>query len=184
MGNGNAVTIENTGVALARQAAEALRALGEYGPHLAPDGADRFLWSADVLDELARVAVLLGDAVGQAAGDPSVGVDQHAQQLATAVVAHRNSLLRHGRGSDPFDTRDGGRHRPDRGGHPDADTAADTDADGAADADADGAADPGAERYTDPGTYPDTYQDPYGDPRPFRARGDRATRPVTALRSA
>ena len=96
------MTIENTGVALARQATEALRALGEYGPHLAPDGADRFGWSADVLDELARVATLLGRAVDEAAGEVSAGVGEHADDLATAIVAHRNSLLRHGRGTDPF----------------------------------------------------------------------------------
>lgn len=96
------VTIENTGVALARQATEALRALGEYGPHLAPDGADRFGWSADVLDELARVATLLGRAVDEASGEASAGVGERADELATAIIAHRNSLLRHGRGTDPF----------------------------------------------------------------------------------
>lgn len=96
------MTVENTGVALARQAVEALRRLDDEGRTLRPDGVDHFTWSADVLDELARLADLLGRAVENVTGEPAAGAETHAQMLATAIVAHRNSLLRHGRGEHPF----------------------------------------------------------------------------------
>lgn len=100
------VTVENTGVALARQATEALRRLDHEGRALRPDGVDHFTWSADVLDELARLAEILGRAVEHVSGEAAAGAESHAQALATAIVAHRNSLLRHGRGTAPF--RNGG----------------------------------------------------------------------------
>ncbi|MEJ2862939.1 hypothetical protein [Actinomycetospora flava] len=95
------VTVENTGVALARQATEALRRLDDEGRTLRPDGVDHFTWTADVLDELARLAETLGRAVEHVSGEQASGAESHAQALATAIVAHRNSLLRHGRGERP-----------------------------------------------------------------------------------
>lgn len=88
------MTFENTAVALAETASCALRDLDQHGPHLRPDGVDRFGWSADVLDELARAAELLGEAVEHATGVSDVDVARRARELATAVVAHRNALLR------------------------------------------------------------------------------------------
>ena len=94
MGTSPDVTVENTGVALARQAAEAVRALDDHGRSLRPDGVDRFTWSADVLDELARLAEMIGQAAERVSGEPSSAVESRAQALSTAIVAHRNSLLR------------------------------------------------------------------------------------------
>ncbi|WP_133829657.1 hypothetical protein [Actinomycetospora succinea] len=96
------MTVENTGVALVRQATEALRRLDAEGRALRPDGVDHFTWSADVLDELARLAEMLGRAVEHVSGEQASRAESHAQALATAIVAHRNSLLRHGRGGAPF----------------------------------------------------------------------------------
>ncbi|WP_285648743.1 hypothetical protein [Actinomycetospora sp. NBRC 106375] len=96
------MTVENTGVALARQASEALRRLDHQGRALRPDGVDRFSWSADVLDELARLAETLGAAVEHVSGETAPGAESHARALATAIVAHRNSLLRHRDGDHPF----------------------------------------------------------------------------------
>lgn len=79
----------------AREAAEALRELVIQARTGAGD-EDRFLWSADALDELARLADVLGRTVEDVAGEGSRAVRAHADQLATAIVAHRNSLLRHG----------------------------------------------------------------------------------------
>ena len=96
------MTVENTGVALARQAADALRRLDHQGRSLRPETVDHFTWSADVLDELARLAEAIGRAVEHVTGEPAPAAEAHAQALATAIVAHRNSLLRHGRSDRPF----------------------------------------------------------------------------------
>lgn len=101
-GYSEGVTVENTGVALARQATEALRRLDDHGRSLRPHGVDRFTWSADVLDELARLAETIGRAVEHVSGESAPGAESHAQALATAIVAHRNSLLRHRAGERPF----------------------------------------------------------------------------------
>jgi hypothetical protein len=79
----------------AREAVEALRELVNRA-RTRPEDADRFFWSADALDELARVADALGQAVEDVAGEESRAVRGYADKLATAIVAHRNSLLRHG----------------------------------------------------------------------------------------
>ena len=104
------MTFENTAVALARTASQALRDLDQHGAHLRPEGADRFGWSADVLDELARAAELLGRAVEHATGVSDVDVARTADDLVTAVVAHRNALLREGSGPPfrPCGDRSGG----------------------------------------------------------------------------
>ena len=78
----------------AREAADALRQLSTQA-RACPGDADRFFWSADALDELARVADVIGRTVEDVAGEASGAVRAHADQLATAIVAHRNSLLRH-----------------------------------------------------------------------------------------
>lgn len=114
------VTFENTAVALAKTASDALRDLDQHGPHLRPQNTDRFGWSADVLDELARVAELLGRAVEHTTGVSDGDVSRHARELATAVIAHRNTLLRHGGGHDPLPVggdRHGGTAGPRDGGH-------------------------------------------------------------------
>ena len=87
------MTFENTAVALARQAHEALKAIEEQGPHVRPTGTDRFAWTADVLDELARVAGVLGRAVDHASGDECPTVRREAAELADAITAHRNTML-------------------------------------------------------------------------------------------
>ena len=87
------MTIENTGVALARRAAEALEALDQHAPHQRPPGSDRFGWTVDVLDELARVAGLVGRAVDHTSGDACPEVRRAAQDLVDAIVAHRNTTL-------------------------------------------------------------------------------------------
>jgi hypothetical protein len=84
----------------AREAADALRELATRARSDA-GSVDRFRWSADALDELARVADVLGRAVEDVAGEESLGVRAHADQLVTAIVAHRNSLLRHGTSGSP-----------------------------------------------------------------------------------
>jgi len=100
------VTVENTGVALARQATEALRRFDDRGRSLRPDGVDHFSWSADVLDELARLAETLGRVVERVSGEDAPAAESHAHALATAIVAHRNSLLRHGAPGRPGERGD------------------------------------------------------------------------------
>jgi hypothetical protein len=96
------VTVENTGVALARAATEALRRLDDQGRALRPEGVDHFTWSADVLDELARLAETIGRAVEHVSGEDAPLAESSARARATAIVAHRNSLLRHRDGERPF----------------------------------------------------------------------------------
>ena len=98
----------------AREAADALRRLASQA-RARPEDADRFVWSADALDELARVAGVVGRTVEDVAGEESRSVRAHADQLATAIVAHRNSLLRHGTASDA-DPHPGPATPPPRGG--------------------------------------------------------------------
>jgi hypothetical protein len=101
-GYSGVVTVENTGVALARAATEALRRLDDQGRSLRPEEVDHFTWSADVLDELARLAETIGRAVERVSGEDAPVAESAARALATAIVAHRNSLLRHRDGERPF----------------------------------------------------------------------------------
>ena len=78
------MTVENTGVALARQATEALRHLDDHGRTLRPDGTDHFTWSADVLDELARLAEVLGRAVERVSGEDAPEAESHARTARLA----------------------------------------------------------------------------------------------------
>ena len=76
---------------LVRRAHEALDELGRS--HVAcPTGTDPFDWSADLLDELARVALGLGEAASVLTGGPD-DVDARAHELATAIVRRRNDAL-------------------------------------------------------------------------------------------
>ncbi len=68
-----------------------------------PHDADRFDWSSDVLDELARAVATLGRVVERFAGsvrseasedgDTDDVIDAKVQELTTAIVRQRNSLL-------------------------------------------------------------------------------------------
>lgn len=87
------------GSGAAREALEALRGL-DVLRDVRPAGVDRFLWSADVLDDLARLAARLGHAVEDVSGEESPALRAAADHLSTMIVAHRNSLLRHGLGRD------------------------------------------------------------------------------------
>jgi hypothetical protein len=82
---------------LARQASDALAALREH-IHARPAASDRFDWSSDSLDELARAVMTIGEIVdgctarSLAEEDPE-GVAAATRELATAIVRRRNSLL-------------------------------------------------------------------------------------------
>ncbi len=78
------MTVENAGVALARQATDALRRLDDQGCVLRPAGVDHFTWSADVLVELARLAEIIGRTVERVSGESAPGGESHGQALATA----------------------------------------------------------------------------------------------------
>ncbi|MCD2190558.1 hypothetical protein [Actinomycetospora soli] len=87
----------NDGAAAVREALDALQGLGALRD-ARPGGFDRFFWSADVLDDLARLADRLGRAVEEVSGEEGPEVRRAAEALGTLIVAHRNSLLRHGLG--------------------------------------------------------------------------------------
>jgi hypothetical protein len=55
-----------------------------------PVGMDRFDWSADLLDELARVALQVGEAAAAVAGSADDDVAYRARELSTAIVRRRN----------------------------------------------------------------------------------------------
>jgi hypothetical protein len=82
---------------LARQASDALAELLEHVGDR-PAAVDRFDWSSDALDELARAMMTIGEIVdvwtsrSLAEEDPE-GVAARTRELATAVVRRRNSLL-------------------------------------------------------------------------------------------
>jgi hypothetical protein len=77
---------------LVRSAHEALAELGRA--RLAcPAGVDRFDWSADLLDELARVALEVGEAASAVGGGSDGDVAERARELSTAIVRCRNDAL-------------------------------------------------------------------------------------------
>ena len=77
----------------AREAIDALRRVTSLArDHTAAVEAARP--SAEALDELAQVADLLGRAVEDVAGTESRAVRDQAVGLASAIVAHRDSLDR------------------------------------------------------------------------------------------
>lgn len=61
-----------------------------------PLAADRFDWSSDVLDELARAVSTIGDVVESITGEPDDDLVRRTAELATAIVRRRNELLRDG----------------------------------------------------------------------------------------
>jgi hypothetical protein len=58
-----------------------------------PAGTDPFDWSADVLDELARLVCAVAPTVEHLTGRANDLLDARADDLATAIVAHRNALM-------------------------------------------------------------------------------------------
>ena len=77
---------------LVRGAHDALAELGR-APVACPADVDRFDWSADLLDELARVALQVAEATATLAGAHDPDVDARARDLATAIVRRRNDAL-------------------------------------------------------------------------------------------
>ncbi len=77
---------------LVRRAHEALAELGRARV-VCPADVDRFDWSADLLDELARIALEVGEAAATLAGEHDEAVDARARDLATAIVRRRNDAL-------------------------------------------------------------------------------------------
>ena len=77
---------------LVRSAHEALAELGRARV-ACPVGTDRFDWSADLLDELARVALQVGEAAAAVAGSADDDVAARARDLSTAIVRRRNDAL-------------------------------------------------------------------------------------------
>lgn len=82
---------------LARQASDALAEMLEH-TRACPPAADRFDWSSESLDELARAVMTIGEIVDgltarSLAEDDPEGVAERARELATAIVRRRNSLL-------------------------------------------------------------------------------------------
>ena len=88
---------DEAAASLAQHASDALAEMLDHGPRR-PAEADRFDWSSDVLDELARAVTTIGVIVERytarslADEDPE-SVAEHARELATAIVRRRNSLL-------------------------------------------------------------------------------------------
>ena len=78
---------------LVRSAHDALAELGRAGV-TCPEGTDRFDWSADLLDELARVALEVGEVAAAVCGSPDDDrVAERARELSTAIVRRRNDAL-------------------------------------------------------------------------------------------
>lgn len=69
----------------AREAADALRRVVSRAREDATEGEP----SAQTLDELARLADVLGRTVDTVAGEDCGAVRQRAEELATAIAAHR-----------------------------------------------------------------------------------------------
>ncbi|MFC5141731.1 hypothetical protein ACFPK1_26075 [Actinomycetospora rhizophila] len=82
---------------LARQASDALAELLEHS-RAHPTGPDRFDWSSDALDELARAVLTIGEVVERCTArsveeDDPAEIVEATRELATAIVRRRNSLL-------------------------------------------------------------------------------------------
>lgn len=81
-----------------RSTAAVRRALGILGglrdDHAAcPSGTDRFDWSADILDELARLVGEIVPTIAHVTGRDDDVLAARANDLTTAIVAHRNALM-------------------------------------------------------------------------------------------
>lgn len=58
-----------------------------------PEDVDRFDWSADALDDLARVALQVGDVAAEMTGGEDDELERTSRELATAIVRRRNDAL-------------------------------------------------------------------------------------------
>ncbi|HEY2192157.1 MAG TPA: hypothetical protein VGH76_07620 [Actinomycetospora sp.] len=74
----------------AREAADALRRVVSRAREDATEGEP----SAEAIDELARLAGVLGRTVDMVAGEDGGAVRQRAAELATAIAAHRDQRTR------------------------------------------------------------------------------------------
>jgi hypothetical protein len=86
------VTFDDTAVAQARTATDALRELAHSDWHLMADPALRRRWGVDLLDELADLACAVADAVEAASGISGPDVVGPAEQLGEAI-RHRRDVL-------------------------------------------------------------------------------------------
>lgn len=84
------MSIEDANTTPTRAAVEALLQLNEHGASLCPATVDARSWAGSVLQDLARLAQLLGGAVEQVSGKRNETVTADAQALATVIAAHRN----------------------------------------------------------------------------------------------
>jgi hypothetical protein len=84
------VTGEKCEVSSAREAADALRRVVSRAREDATEGEP----SAEAIDELARLAGVLGRTVDMVAGEDGGAVRQRAAELATAIAAHRDQRTR------------------------------------------------------------------------------------------
>ncbi len=66
-----------------------------------PEGVDRFLWSADLLDAMARSVETIARIVETHAASDASAVRERAAALAQAVIGQRNELVSYGRGARP-----------------------------------------------------------------------------------
>jgi hypothetical protein len=94
------VTIDDTAVAQARTATDALRELERSDWHLMADPALRRRWGVDLLDELADLACALADAVEVASGISGPDVGGPTEQLCDAIRRRRDVL---GAGEGPVE---------------------------------------------------------------------------------
>ena len=74
---------------LVHRAHEALAEVGRMQARC-PEGVDRFDWSADLLDELARVALQVGDVAAEVTGGEDDELERTSRELATVIVRRRN----------------------------------------------------------------------------------------------
>lgn len=77
---------------LVHRAHEALAEAGRMRARC-PAGVDRFDWSADLLDELARVALQVGDVAAEMTGGEDDDLERTSRELATVIVRRRNEAL-------------------------------------------------------------------------------------------
>jgi hypothetical protein len=96
-----AVAVDDPAALLVREATAALRKLDQVDQTLRPLGIDRFAASAEVLDELARLAELLGHAVERTSGRENDRIREQVHALSRTITEHRNTLLRRGLADAP-----------------------------------------------------------------------------------
>lgn len=77
------------------RAIDALVELDEQGSGLCPSDTDPYVWTDDVLHDLARVAQLLGSAAQRVTGEKNAAIQRHAHVLAATLAAQGNIQLLH-----------------------------------------------------------------------------------------